>query len=157
VSELRQIAAPFVADPVTGVCIRTRLKGLTDTDEAVLRQMGAHLGRLAASDLAARVRTGLGHDKDAWAERKRELTVESTARWAGAITKATHDQWGLARRAQYAHVRSLRDGIATIRHRLAQELRSQGTGGMPGGYRSRGEWFHKSRRLATRPTRHGGG
>src|SRR5271166_1810352 len=36
VSELRQIAAPSVADPATGVCIRTRLKGLTDTDEGGL-------------------------------------------------------------------------------------------------------------------------
>jgi hypothetical protein len=94
VSPLREIAAPFVADPATGVCIRTRLKGFTDQDEAVLRQVGTHLGRLAGADLLARVRTGLGHDKDAWAERKRDLTVESTARWAGAITKATHDQWG---------------------------------------------------------------
>lgn len=147
-SQLREIAAPFVADPATGVCIRTRLKGLTDQDEEVLRQVGTHLGRLASADLSARVRTGLGHDKDAWADRKRDLTVESTARWAGAITKATHDQWGLARRAQAAHVRSLTDGIATIRHRLSQELGSKGTDGMPGGYRSRGEWFGKTRRLA---------
>ncbi|MBS4730515.1 IS200/IS605 family accessory protein TnpB-related protein [Mycobacterium sp. SM1] len=145
---LRQIAAPFVADPATGVCIRTRLKGLTAADEDVLRQVGAHLGGLAGADLAARVRAGVGHGKDAWAERKRGLTVESTARWAGAITKATHDQWGLARRAQYAHAQSLRDGIAMIRHRLAQELGSQGVDGMPGGYRSRQEWFAKSRRLA---------
>jgi IS605 OrfB family transposase len=145
---LREIAAPFVADPVTGVCIRTRLKGLTDADEAMLRQTGAHLGRLAGADLAARVRAGLGHDKDGWAERKRDLTVESTARWAGSITKATHDQWGLARRAQAAHIRSLTDGIAMTRHRLAQELGAKGTGGMPGGYRSQGEWFHKTRRLA---------
>jgi hypothetical protein len=33
------MAAPFVADPATGVCIRTRLKGLTDQDEAVLGQV----------------------------------------------------------------------------------------------------------------------
>ena len=147
-SQLREIAAPFVADPATGVCIRTRLNGLTDEDEEVLRQVGTHLGRLASADLSARVRTGLGHDKAAWADRKRDLTVESTARWAGSITKATHDQWGLARRAQAAHIRSLTDGIATIRHRLSQELGSKGTGGMPGGYRSRGEWFQKTRRLA---------
>jgi hypothetical protein len=147
VSQLRQIAAPFVADPAAGVCIRTRLKGLTATDEAVLQQVGTHLGRLAGADLAARVRTGLSHDKDAWADRKGDLTPEAAARWAGAITKATHDQSALARRAQYAHLQSLRNGIATIRHRLAQELRSQGTGGMPGGYRTRQEWFQKTRRL----------
>lgn len=147
-SQLREIAAPFVADPAAGVCIRTRLKGLTDTDEEVLRQVGTHLGRLACADLSARVRTGLGHDKDAWAGRKRDLTVESTARWAGAITKATHDQWGLARRAQTAHIRSLTDGIAMIEYRLSLPLGAKGTGGMPGGYRSRREWFVKSRRLA---------
>ncbi len=94
------------------------------------------------------MRAGLGHDKDGWAERKRDLTGASTARWAGAITKATHDQWGLARRAQYAHAQSLRDGIATIAHRLAQELGAKGTGGMAGGYRTRPEWFAKTRRLA---------
>ena len=147
-SQLREIAAPFVADPATGVCIRTRLKGLTAEDEEVLRQVGTHLGRLASADLSARVRTGLGHDKDAWADRKRDLTAESTARWAGSITKATHDQWALARRAQAAHIRSLTDGIATVRHRLGQELGAKGTGGMPGGYRSRSEWFQKTRRLA---------
>lgn len=148
VSQLRQIAAPFVADPATGVCIRTRLKGLTDADEAVLGQVGIHLGGLASADLAVRVRTGLDHDKEGWAERKRGLSVESTARWAGAITKATHDQWALARRAQAAHIRSLTEGIAIIRHRLAQELGSKGADGMPGGYRSRQEWFQKTRRLA---------
>jgi len=99
---LREIAAPFVADPAAVVCIRTRLKGLTAAAEAVLRRVGTHLGRLAGADLAARVSTGLGHDKDGWAERKRDLTVESTARWAGSITKATHDRWGLARGAQAA-------------------------------------------------------
>ncbi|WP_421840481.1 hypothetical protein [Mycobacterium sp.] len=147
-SPLRQIAAPFVADPVTGVCIRTRLKGLTGFDEAVLRQVGRHLGRLASADLAARVRTGLDHDNDAWAERKRDLTAESSSRWAGAITKATHDQWGLARRAQSAHAQSLREGIAMIGHRLGQELGAKSSRGMPGGYRTRGEWFAKTRRLA---------
>lgn len=83
----------------------------------------------------------MGHDKDGWADRKRGLTVESTARWAGATTKATHEQWGLARRAQAARIRSLTDGIPTIRHRLLQELGAKGAGGMPGGYRSRGQWF----------------
>jgi hypothetical protein len=37
VSGLREIAAPFVADAASGVCIRTRLKGLTDTDVRVFR------------------------------------------------------------------------------------------------------------------------
>jgi IS605 OrfB family transposase len=149
VSDLRSIAASFVADPATGVCIRTRIKGLTAADVRVLREVGAHLGRLASADLARRVADGLGHDKDAWAGRKRDLTVESTARWAGSITKTTHDQWGLARRAQAAHIASLRRGIAMIRHRLSQPLRSKGSKRLPGGYRSRAERFAKTRRLAT--------
>jgi IS605 OrfB family transposase len=148
-SGLRDIDAPFVADPATGVCIRTRLTGLTVTDVWVLRWVGAHLGRLAAADLAERVADGFDHDKDAWADRKRGITAASTARWAGSITKATHDQWALARRAQNANIGSLRDGVAMIEHRLSLPLGAKGTGGMPGGYRSRHEWFVKSRRLAT--------
>jgi IS605 OrfB family transposase len=152
-SGLRAVAAPFVADPAAGMCIRTRLKDLTEADEVVLRLVGAHLGRLAAGDLARRVRDGLGHDKDAWAERKRALTAESSARWAGSITKASHDQWSLARRAQQAHIRSLREATATIRHRLSLPIGSKGTGRMPGGYRSRAEWFAKTRRLAVLESR----
>lgn len=147
-SGLRAIAAPFVADPATGVSIRTRLKELTDTDVQVLRSVGAHLGQLAAADLAERAADGLAHDKQAWADRKRAITAAATARWAGSITKATHDQWALARRAQAAHIASLRDGITMIEHRLAQPVGAKGTASMPGGYRSRREWFVKSRRLA---------
>jgi IS605 OrfB family transposase len=144
---LREIARPFVADPAAGVSIRTRLKGLTAADEDVLREVGAHLGRLAAVDLARRVRDGLDHDKDAWADRKRALTGVSSARWAGAITKATHDQWGLARRAQAAHVASLEAGTATIRHRLSLPLGEKGSKRLPGGYKTKQEWFQKTRRL----------
>jgi IS605 OrfB family transposase len=149
VSGLREIAAPFVADPATGVCIRTRLKELTDTDARVLRSAGALLGRLAATDLAERVADGLDHDKQPWADRKRAITASATARWAGSITKATHDQWALARRAQAGHIESLRNGVTMIEHRLSLPLGAKGTGGKPGGYRSRHEWFAKSRRLAT--------
>jgi hypothetical protein len=85
----------------------------------ILGAVGAHLGRVAAADLAQRVRDGPGHDKQAWADRKRSVTAESTARWAGSITKATHDQWALARRAQVAHLRSLREAMDMIEHRLA--------------------------------------
>src|SRR5262249_33520266 len=92
---------------------------------------------------------GLGHDKDAWAERKRDLTVESSARWAGSITKARRDQWGLARRAQYAHIQSLEVRIATIQHRLSQPLKSKGSKRLPGGYKPRQQGFQKARRLAT--------
>ncbi|WP_317619725.1 IS200/IS605 family accessory protein TnpB-related protein [Streptomyces akebiae] len=67
--------------------------------------------------------------------------------WAGSITKATHDQWGLARRCQLAHLQNLEAGIRTIEHRLSLPVGQMGTKRAPGGYRSRGEWHAKSRRL----------
>ncbi len=129
------------------VAVRTRLKGLTSADERVLRAVGAHLGSLAARDLKARCADGLNHGADRWSARKRELTGVSSARWAGAITKATHDQWALARRSQYAHLQSLEAGVKTIERRLALPIGAKGTKRAPGGYRSRREWVAKSRRL----------
>lgn len=145
---LRQIARPFVADGPTGVSIRDRLKGLTAEDEKVLRAVGKHMGRLASRDLARRCRDGLEHSTDTWAARKRELTAESSSRWAGSVTSNTHDQWGLSRRAQHRHLASLDAGIRTVRHRLSLPIGEKGSQGKPGGYRSRHEWFHKTRRLA---------
>ncbi|MFC8517891.1 IS200/IS605 family accessory protein TnpB-related protein [Streptomyces sp. NPDC057257] len=144
---LREVAAPFVVPGPAGVAIRDRLKGLTARDEEVLRLVGDHLGRLASRDLRARCAAGLEHDAGRWAERKRELTGRSSSRWAGSITKATHDQWGLARRGQAAHLQSLQAGIDTVRHRLSLPIGAKGTKKTPGGYRSEGEWFAKSRRL----------
>ncbi|MEU3428517.1 IS200/IS605 family accessory protein TnpB-related protein [Streptomyces gardneri] len=144
---LRQIARPFVVDGPSGVSIRDRLKGMTVEDEEVLRAVGAHMGRLASWDLARRVRDGLGHSAETWATRKRELTSVSSSRWAGSITANTHDQWSLSRRAQQAHLQSLDAGIRAIRHRLSLPLGEKGSRGRPGGYRSRREWFQKSRRL----------
>ena len=145
-SGLLVIEAPFVADPSLGVNIRTRLKGLTAADEDVLRQVGTLLGGLASKDLAERVRCGTDHDSDDWARRKRDLTAPSTSRWAGAITKASNQQWALSRRCQAAHIATLRRGIDTLDRRLEQEIGAKGSKGEPGGYRSRGEWFQKSRR-----------
>ncbi|GAV43660.1 IS200/IS605 family element transposase accessory protein TnpB [Streptomyces acidiscabies] len=146
-SGLREVAAPFVVPGPAGVAIRARLKGLTPEDEEVLRLVGAHLGSLASRDLKVRCADGLEHSAETWAVRKRELTPLSSSRWAGAITKATHDQWALARRGQAAHIQSLEAGIRTIRHRLSLPLGEKGSKRAPGGYRSQGEWFHKSRRL----------
>ncbi|WP_406178288.1 IS200/IS605 family accessory protein TnpB-related protein [Streptomyces sp. NBC_00996] len=144
---LREAAAPFVALGPSGVAVRARLKHLTPGDERVLRLVGDHLGTLAGRDLEARCAAGLGHDADAWAQRKRALTEESSSRWAGSITKATHDQWGLARRAQSAHVQGLEAGVRAIAHRLSLPVGEPGTKRAPGGYRTRQEWFAKSRRL----------
>ncbi|MGW2132941.1 IS200/IS605 family accessory protein TnpB-related protein [Streptomyces coelicoflavus] len=144
---LRKIGAPFVAPGPSGVAVRTRLKQLTSMDVEVLRQVGAHLGALASRDLKARCRDGLGHDARAWAMRKRALTSESSARWAGAITKASHDQWALARRGTHAHVQSLEAGVRTLEHRLSLPVGEKGSKRAPGGYRSRREWHAKARRL----------
>ncbi|WP_017602414.1 IS200/IS605 family accessory protein TnpB-related protein, partial [Nocardiopsis lucentensis] len=145
---LWQIARPFVAAGPSGVSIRDRLKGLTPQDEKVLRAVGDHMGGLASADLARRCRDGLDHSTHTWAQRKRDLTIESSSRWAGSVTANTHDQWGLSRRAQHAHLQSLDAGIRTIRHRLSLPIGQKGSRGKPGGYRSKGEWFHKTRRLA---------
>lgn len=54
---LRPVAVPFVAAPPTGARVRARLR-LSLEDEAVLRAVGAHLGSLAGTDLAARCAQG---------------------------------------------------------------------------------------------------
>lgn len=145
--ELRSIATPFIASGPAGVAVRTRIKQLTPGDEKVLRLVGGHLGSLASRDLKARCRDGLEHSAEAWAVRKRELTPASSSRWAGSITKATHDQWALARRCQLTHIQNLEAGIRTIEARLALPVGQKGTKNAPGGYRSPREWHAKSRRL----------
>ncbi|QLE74472.1 IS200/IS605 family element transposase accessory protein TnpB [Streptomyces rectiverticillatus] len=145
--QLRVIAPAFVAPGPSGVAIRDRLKRLAPEDEKVLRLVGAYLGTLASRDLRARCVDALEHSTDTWAARKRDLTALSSSRWAGSITKRTHDQWALARRGQLAHVGSLEAGIRTIAHRLSLPVGEKGTKGGPGGYRTAHEWFHKARRL----------
>ncbi|MEB8341881.1 transposase [Streptomyces endophyticus] len=144
---VRELAASFVVPPAAGVAVRDRLKRLSERDVEVLRRVGDHLGALAGRDLRARCAAGPGHDAAGWAARKRAVTAASSSRWAGAITKASHDQWGLARRGQLALVRSLEAGIAVLAYRLALPLGARGAQGKPGGYRSRREWHAKSRRL----------
>ncbi|MEE1811504.1 transposase [Streptomyces sp. BE133] len=151
---VRELTAPFVVPGPCGVAIRDRLKHLTPQDEKVLRAVGEHQGRLASRDLRARCADGLEHGAETWASRKRDLTGVSSSRIAGAITKATHDQWALARRCQAAHIQTLEAGIRTLRCRLSLPIGARGTKRAAGGYRSQGEWFHKSRRLATLEARH---
>ncbi|MET7858096.1 IS200/IS605 family accessory protein TnpB-related protein [Streptomyces sp. NPDC005318] len=149
---LRELAASFVVPGPCGVAVRDRLKHLTARDERVLRAVGAHQGALASGDL--RCADGLEHGADTWAARKRELTGVSSSRIAGAITRATHDQWALARRCQAAHIQNLAAGIKTLRHRLSLSIGAPGTKRAAGGYRSKDEWFRKSRRLAALEARH---
>ncbi|MFF0311619.1 hypothetical protein ACFYSC_29640 [Streptosporangium sp. NPDC004379] len=145
---MRAIDAPFVAPGPAGVAIRDRLKHLTPEDDTVLRLVGEHLGRLASLDLKARRIDGADHSPGTWAARKQGLTAESSSRWAGSITKATHDQWALCRRCRLAHIQGLQAGVGILMHRLSRPIGEKGTKQAPGGYRSKGEWFHKSRRLA---------
>ncbi|MFE3217167.1 IS200/IS605 family accessory protein TnpB-related protein [Streptomyces antimycoticus] len=144
---LREVADPFVAPGPTGVAIRTGLKGLAGQDVMALRLVGGQMGSLASRDLKARCAAGLAHDSDQWAQRKRALTGQSSSRWAGSVTKATHDQWALARRGQLAHIQNLQAGVDMITGRLSLPVGAKGCKGSPGGYRSRREWFAKSRRL----------
>ncbi|MFJ7269321.1 IS200/IS605 family accessory protein TnpB-related protein [Streptomyces sp. NPDC099050] len=146
--QLRTIDVPFVSLGPSGVAIRDRLKGLTPEDEKVLRLVGEHLGTLASRDLASRCRDGADHDAQRWAARKQCLTASSSSRWAGSITKATHDQWALSRRCQLAHIQGLEAGVRTLMHRLSLPIGEKGSKRAPGGYRSKGEWFQKTRRLA---------
>ncbi|WP_406431606.1 IS200/IS605 family accessory protein TnpB-related protein [Streptomyces sp. NBC_01589] len=151
---LRKLTASFVVPGPCGVAIRDRLKHLTSQDEMVLRAVGEHQGALASRDLKARCTDGHDHSAQTWAARKRELTGVSSSRIAGAITKATHDQWALARRCQAEHIRKLDAGIKTLRHRLSLPIGESGTKRAAGGYRSKNEWFRKSRRLAALEARH---
>jgi hypothetical protein len=75
--QLRTINEPFVAAGPSGVAIRGRLKNLAPGDEEVLRAAGAHLGRLASSDLRRRCADGNDHGSDTWAVRKQGLTAGS--------------------------------------------------------------------------------
>jgi hypothetical protein len=150
VGGLREVVASFVVPGPAGVAVRDRLR-VSEADAAVLAEVGVFLGSLAAGDLAERSRQGLAHGAASWAVRKRSLTGRSSARWAGSITKASHDQWALARRGQAAHMTWLRGQIAVVEARLARPLgaKADKRAGLVRGYASRGEWHAKSRRLHT--------
>jgi IS605 OrfB family transposase len=136
---LREIAGPFVAAAPAGARVRTRLR-VTAQDAAVLRAVGRHLGALAGRDLAARVREGRldARGKDvSRRERKRALTAQSSSRWAGAITRTSEDQWGLAERNLRAERSSLRARVRRIEDRLA--VRAGSRHGRVCGYVSQAE------------------
>jgi hypothetical protein len=139
---MRSIGRPFVVTPPAGARIRTRLR-LSEADEAVLRAVGDHLGRLASADLAWRCR--LGQQDDLRTIRKRAFTGQSSSRWAGAITRTSGDQWQRAL-ANLADRRiMLRRAIRTIRSRLAVPVGSKQD--RVRGYATRTERFAKRWRL----------
>jgi hypothetical protein len=144
---LREIAAPFVAGAPAGARVRTRLR-VSAGDAAVLRAVGSHLGSLAGRDLAARCAQGRLDARGRAAsrrERKRALTAGSSSRWAGAITRATEDQWQLADRNLHAEQASLRARVRRIEARAA--VAAGGTGGRVHGYPTPAERHAKTVRL----------
>ncbi|AWZ10587.1 hypothetical protein DRB96_28075 [Streptomyces sp. ICC1] len=111
-----------------------------------MRIVGEHLGGYARADLAERVRVGRVPVKDnRRAKRKRELTGVSSSRWAGAITRASEDQYQLSLRCLFDELTSLRRAIAKIGKRLAVPC-GRRVGGVRG-YPSRSERAQKQCRL----------
>jgi hypothetical protein len=144
---LREIADPFIAAAPAGTRVRTRLR-ICDADAAVLRQAGMHLGSLAGRDLAARCREGRLDAKGMAVSRrgrKRALTAESSARWAGAITRTSEDAWQLADRNLKAQRASLAIRVKRIESRLAVPAGQQQ--GRVRGYNNQDERHAKTIRL----------
>ncbi|MBB5161325.1 hypothetical protein [Mycobacterium sp. AZCC_0083] len=151
---LRRITDPVVAAAPAGVRIRTRVH-LSEAEASALAGIGSFLGSVYRAELAARVGLGrLGHEEHAaWrARRKQALTTVSSSRWAGALTRAVEDQYQLGMRALSAHVTDLRRAVEVLKLRCALrpgEAVPTGTGrSRRCGYRSAGERFAKTRRLA---------
>ncbi|OBI44398.1 hypothetical protein A5706_03445 [Mycobacterium sp. E796] len=122
--------------------------------------IGQFLGSVYRSELAGRVQLGRLDNRAhaGWrAERKRALTALSSSRWAGAITRAVDDQYQLGLRGLAAYVADLRAAVGVLGARCAlrpgevepvdgNEARRHGR--RRRGYRSAGERFTKTRRLA---------
>ncbi|MER5179214.1 hypothetical protein ABT009_12735 [Streptomyces sp. NPDC002896] len=116
--ELRVLAAAFTVAAPSGARIRDRLR-LEPADEKVLRLVGEHLGRQQRADLAERVRIGQVTAKDTQrGSRKKKLTAVSSSRWAGAMTRASEDQYQLSMRCLYDERAGLRRAIHAITRRL---------------------------------------
>jgi IS605 OrfB family transposase len=163
-SALRRIGDPVVAAAPAGARIRTRLRPTEDEAEA-LTAIGDFLGSAYRSELAGRIRLGRLDQKAqaAWrAQRKQALTAVSSARWAGAITRVVEDQYQLGMRGLAAHVTDLRAAAGVVEARCAlrpgelEPVDDNEAAGRLGrrsrrrrrGYRSAGERFAKTRRLA---------
>ena len=147
VTALRPVAVPFVAAVPGGARVRARLR-MSAGDEAVLRAVGSHLGSLAGRDLAARCAEGRLDARgraESRAARKRALTVESSSRWAGAITRTTEDQVRLAEQNLRAEGASLHTRVHRIEARLA--VPAGGKAGRTRGYATPAERHAKTLRL----------
>jgi IS605 OrfB family transposase len=145
--KFRMIADPFVVAAPAGARVRTRLQ-VSPGDDDVLRQIGAHLGRLASADLSQRCREGYLDARgkaESRRRRKQAMTAASSARWAGAITRTSEDCWQLAFRNLATEARSLRVRISRIGQRLHVVV--GGRCGRVRGYSTQAERWEKQRRL----------
>ncbi|MFG2295260.1 hypothetical protein [Streptomyces sp. NPDC048603] len=112
----------------------------------VLVLVGKHLGHHQRADLAARVRIGnVPARQTGRAGRKKQLTAVSSSRWAGAMTRASEDQYQLSMRCLIAERASLRRRIGKIEPRLAVPCGQKH--GRVRGYANRAERYQKQRRL----------
>jgi hypothetical protein len=144
---LREIAVPFVAAAPAGARVRTRLK-VSPQDAGVLRAVGRHLGALAGRDLAVRCAEGRLDAKGraaSRAARKRGLTVASSSRWAGAITRTSEDAYQLASRNLAAERSTLKARARKIEARLAVQAGCKA--GRLAGYGTQAERHAKTLRL----------
>ncbi|MEU1596815.1 hypothetical protein ABZ468_29190 [Streptomyces sp. NPDC005708] len=143
--ELRTLAAPFTIAAPTGARIRDRLCVTTEEAE-VLWLVGEHLGHHQRADLAERVSVGRVKAKDNQrAARKKNLTAVSSSRWAGAMTRASQDQYQLSMRVLFDEGACLRRAIRTISRRLAAPCGKHA--GKTRGYADQAERYEKQRRL----------
>ncbi|KAF5999208.1 hypothetical protein BOG92_001035 [Streptomyces sp. WAC00263] len=125
---------------------------MPEADVTVLTLVGDHLGHHQRADLAERVAMGSVPRTDTRrAERKKALTAVSSSRWAGAMTRASQDQYQLSMRCLYDERASLRRAIAAIGRRLAVPCGQRK--GKTRGYADQNERFHKQRRMQALTTR----
>ena len=144
--ELRALQAPFTVAAPSGARIRDRLRPSV-ADEKVLRLAGEHLGHHQRADLAERVRLGQVPAKNTQrTERKKKLTAVSSSRWAGAMTRASEDQYQLSMRCLHDERAGLRRAIRTISRRLAAPCGKRYKDGVRG-YADQGERAQKQRRM----------
>jgi hypothetical protein len=153
------------APPVTTLRIRARVR-VNEEDLAVVRALSEHFSSLEARDVAARCALGKYQDKREWARRKREVTTQSSSRWAGRVTKHANNVYATAKRNQKRHLADTERAIAVISKKLDLPVHSgverkkllseeaalaKAEGRKPRhltfGYRSETEHYNKRRRL----------
>lgn len=145
--KLRPLAAPFVVAPPTGARIRTRIRP-SESEAAALSRIGTFLGGLSRRDLSARLALGRVSGKDDLrAQRKQRLTESTSSRWAGALTRASNDQYAFGIRGLYAERDSLAAAINKLTKRIAVPVGACDVATREKGYRDIGERFGKTRRL----------